>query len=319
MKNINSKLRITFGDVTCGVHGVDFNYLFSYATNGLESLVIDNKEWIYRSAKPTFWRATTDNDKGNGFCLKSGVWSAADQFIGCINMVIEVDDKIIYDFLPPNNNFFMSDVEAVTFKITFVYETITVPKTNVIISYSINSSGDMHVNVKYIGKKKLPSLPVFGIRLVMPTLAKKYVYKGLSGETYPDRKQGAIAGEYEIEGLPVTPYLSPQECGMHMDTSWVEIYRDTVLDNRDLDKKMSCLRIEALENKFAFSCLPYTALELENATHQEELPPKRRTVLNILGAVRGVGGIDSWGADVEERYTIDATKDMEFEFVIRNL
>lgn len=47
--------------------------------------------------------------------------------------------------------------------------------------------------------------------------------------------------------------------------------------------------------KLGFSCLPYTACELENADHQEELPPRRRTVMCIYGAVRGVGGIDSWG------------------------
>lgn len=29
----------------------------------------------------------------------------------------------------------------------------------------------------------------------------------------------------------MTPYLVPQECGMHMDTEWVEIYRDTIQDN----------------------------------------------------------------------------------------
>src|SRR5699024_12853928 len=67
---------------------------------------------------------------------------------------------------------------------------------------------------------------------------------------------------------------------------------------------------------FAFSCLPYTAEELENATHIEELPLARRTVLVIAGVVRGVGGIDSWGADVEEQYHIPADRDVEFSFVL---
>ena len=34
-------------------------------------------------------------------------------------------------------------------------------------------------------------------------------------------------------------------------------------------------------DKLAFSCLPYTASELENATHQEELPPARREVFML--------------------------------------
>ena len=41
-----------------------------------------------------------------------------------------------------------------------------------------------------------------------------------------------------------------------------------------------------------------------------------RTVMCIYGAVRGVGGIDSWGADVEPTYHVDAEKDMNFSFCI---
>ena len=36
----------------------------------------------------------------------------------------------------------------------------------------------------------------------------------------------------------------------------------------------------------------------------------------VAGAVRGVGGIDSWGADVEEQYHIPADRDVEFSFVL---
>ena len=126
---------------------------------------------------------------------------------------------------------------------------------------------------------------------------------------------GGIPGVYHVDGLPVTPYLVPQECGMHMDTRWVEIERDTQLSNVR-QGGVSTLRIEQAGKPFAFSCLPYTAGELENATHQEELPPARRTVLCVCGAVRGVGGINSWGADVERAYHIDAAQDHEVSFVI---
>ena len=42
-------------------------------------------------------------------------------------------------------------------------------------------------------------ITVFGMRFIMPTLADKYLYKGLSGETYPDRKAGAKEGIYEMK------------------------------------------------------------------------------------------------------------------------
>ena len=103
---------------------------------------------------------------------------------------------------------------------------------------------------------------------------------------------------------------------MRMDTEWLEITRHTALDNSRTDSSSQTLRIEKNDEKFAFSCLPYTASEIENALHHEELPPARRTVLCIYGAVRGVGGIDSWGTDVEEDYRISAENDKDYSFTI---
>ena len=172
------------------------------------------------------------------------------------------------------------------------------------------------MNVHYNGVKGLPEFPVFGMRFVMPTLADKYLYKGLSGETYPDRKAGAIEGVYEVSDLSLTPYLVPQECGMRMDTEWVDIVRHTSLDNSRTDYSSQTLRIEKKDEPFAFSCLPYTASEIENALHHEELPPARRTIFCIYGAVRGVGGIDSWGSNVEDEYCISAEEDIDYSFTI---
>ena len=149
----------------------------------------------------------------------------------------------------------------------------------------------------------------------MPTLAKEYRYEGLSGETYPDRKKGAHRGVF-IEKPIMTPYLVPQECGMHMDTEWVEIYRDTIQDNSMPSPGKHMLKICKSGENFHFSCLPYTAYEIENATHQEELPPARRTVLCIYGATRGIGGINSWGADVEPSYHVSAKEDIRYSFII---
>lgn len=318
---MSSALNIVYGDVTLGVHGgsegKEFHYIFSYATGGPESIVTGGKEWLYRSPKPTFWRAVTDNDRGNKFPVKSGMWLSADTFISCLSAAAAVDGKEIPLPCAPENNKYTAHETAEKIKITYVYETITCPATQVTVSYEVDKAGSIQVRVHYDGKEGLPQLPVFGLRFIMPTCADKFVYEGLSGETYPDRKAGGVPGVYEVEGLPVTPYLVPQDCGMHMDTKWVEVYRSRVLDNTGKGKETSALRFEADEKEFAFSCLPYTAGELENATHQEELPLERRTVLCIYGAVRGVGGMDSWGADVEPAYHVDAGKDIDYSFFIK--
>ncbi len=314
------KLTVVYGDCTLGVHGSTggkpFHYIFSYQTGGPESINIDGREWLYRTPKPTFWRALTDNDRGSGFHLKSGVWMSADLFMGCVGIEFFADGKRMPLPIAPENNKFGSEVDADDISIAFTYETITSPRTNAVVVYKVDSCGKIHVAATYKGKEGLPELPVFGMRFIMPTKAAGFRYEGLSGETYPDRKAGGRKGIYGVEGLPVTPYLVPQDCGMHMDTRWVEIYRDRVLDNSRKETQKFGLKFAAADENFAFSCLPYTAQELENATHQEELPPARRTVLCIYGAVRGVGGIDSWGADVEEPCHVSAEQDIRFAFDI---
>ena len=311
-----NKLRIVFGDVTVGIHGEDFHYIFSKQTGGMESLVKAGKEWLYRTPYPTFWRATTDNDRGNGFPLKSGMWLGADQFRKCIGFRLLADGEAVENHNAPENNVYSSQEYVQEAVLTYTYETITVPTTTVDVSYTVHADGKIHVLVHYHGKEGLPELPVFGMRFIMPTKAVGYCYEGLSGETYPDRMAGGIYGRYEVEGLPVTPYLVPQECGMHMETECVTVYRKDTLNNSDTSEETFGLTFRACGEKFGFSCLPYTSEELENATHQEELPLPRRTVVCICGSVRGVGGIDSWGSDVEDPYRISAQKDIVYEFVI---
>ena len=41
-------LRIVIGDVTIGIHGQDFSYIFSVGSGGMESLYKDGKEWLYK-------------------------------------------------------------------------------------------------------------------------------------------------------------------------------------------------------------------------------------------------------------------------------
>ncbi len=314
-------LRLVYGDLTLGVSGgcggEEFHYIFSYAAGGLVSLVKDGMEWMYRIPRPCFWRALTDNDRGNKFALRSGMWLSADMYINCVKVTVMVDGKAIPLPCAPENNRFSKEERAREIGIIYTYETITRPVTQVKVAYRVKGDGEIWTGVHYFGKQGLPELPVFGMRFLMPTCADGFTYEGLSGETYPDRMAGGIPGVYEVEGLPVTPYLVPQECGMHMGTKWVEVRRSRVLDNSRREKRECRLRFEAADGTLAFSALPYTAQELENATHMEELPLPRRTVLCICGAVRGVGGIDSWYSDVEPDCRIDAEKDIVYSFRIR--
>ncbi|MDY4879099.1 MAG: beta-galactosidase small subunit, partial [Gemmiger sp.] len=86
---------------------------------------------------------------------------------------------------------------------------------------------------------------------------------------------------------------------------------------RDTAQKLTAsLELTAANEPFAFSALPNTELELEAALHLEELPHNGFTAVTVLGASRGVGGIDSWGTDVEPAYRLDGASDHRAAFRI---
>ena len=128
---------------------------------------------------------------------------------------------------------------------------------------------------------------------------------GLSGETYPDRKKGGVYGWHQ-EAPHVPAYLVPQECGCHVDTRAVRL---DLTGGGTLGLRMG-------ESPFAFSAVPYTPQQLEAAMHPEELPVPVRTVVTVCGAMRGVGGIDSWRTDVEAAYHVSAEEDIAFSFQV---
>ena len=164
------------------------------------------------------------------------------------------------------------------------------------ITYTV-SGRDMEIVAQYQGGENRPQLSLFGLRFETPVPLDEVAWIGLSGETYPDRKKGGFFGTH-IEVPHIPPYLVPQECGCHMDTCQTTLH---------LGKHR--LTLEKVNTPYAFSAIPYTPWQLCEAKHSDELPSPCRTVVTLCGAMRGVGGINSWGADVEEEYQVPSNRD----------
>lgn len=300
-----AQMQVIHGDLTYGVRGEGFSVIFGYGEGGPVSLVYDGKECLYRAPKPAVWRASTENDKGNGFPVKSAVWMASDMFAACTGCTVKEyakDKEYPFDVTDIVGRVpAAEDIDRV--EINYCFTTRTVPETEIQISYQVNPAGQIHVQLHYKGKQGLPQLPEFGLRMVLPEAVEEYSWEGLCGETYPDRKKGGYFGVHQDEPK-VSDYLVPQECQNHADTCVA---------------KVGAMRIVMDQEPFHFSAIPYTPQELESALHKEELPNSVRTVVSILGKMRGVGGIDSWGTDVEETYHISAENDIDFGFYIEKI
>ena len=284
-------LAVIQGDVNLGVRGDRFALQFSYTEAGLSSLRLDGgPEWVWRAPRPALWRAPTENDRGCGFPVRSAAWMAADAYPQAAGWQVEETSP-----------------QRVRIRYTFIFP--TVPGASADLTYTVTGSA-LRVDAAYHGVPGAPELPVFGVRMSTLHPAARVCWTGLSGETYPDRYKGAQFGRWS-EQPHIPAYLVPQDCGVHMGT------RTLTLEQQDAAcRTTAALTLRMAEEPFAFSALPNTPQELENAAHRDELPCTGRTVLSVLGAVRGVGGIDSWGTDVEPACRLSGEADHRVSFLI---
>ena len=223
--------------------------------------------------------------------LTAAAWMAADVFVTYNGMkVLEAGPDCV--------------------KVQFQFGIPTVPGASAELVYTVEAQGALRVDAVYHGVAGAPELPCFGVKFETFGPVTRTVWTGLSGETYPDRYKGGVFGCHE-ETPHVEPHLVPQDCGMHMQT------RQAMLEQRDAcGHTTAALTLQQVDAPFAFSALPNTAQEIEAAQHITELPATGRTSVMVLGAVRGVGGIDSWGTDVEEPYHVSGEEDHSVSFRI---
>ena len=281
---------VIHGDVNIGVKGDGFHVIFSKQEGGIVSLVYDGREWIGKLPMPVYWRATTDNDRGNKFSVSSAVWYGAGSFplYDSKTCVVEEGKDCV--------------------RVSYTYRLATVPETVTEVVYEVDGEGRIKTTARYFGREGLPELPLFGMRFCISGTGGGFEWYGRGPEeNYCDRNAGARLGIYKSTAADsVSRYLVPQECGNRTGIRWLKV----------TDEAGHSIRFTAEGRPFEGSVLPYTAEELEHAAHIEELPQPRYTVVNILAAMRGVGGDDSWGAPVYPEYCVSGEKDIAFSFVI---
>ncbi len=290
-KSVVKPMQIIHGDVNIGVKGDGFHVMFSKSEGGLASLQYDGTEYITRTPKTSFWRACTDNDRGAKHGYDRGMWLTA----GLYQKVIDIKMQEEKDQLT----------------VIFEYEIPTIPRTYSTVKYVVRGDGNIHVRLKYHGIKGLPEIPVFGMEFKLKEKYHNFEYYGFGPEeNYIDRMEGARLGVFQGNAQEnVSAYLVPQECGNRVGVRWLKV----------TDETGQGLMFAGEGQTFESSVLPYSAYELESASHQEELPKAYYTWVRILAKQMGVGGDDSWGAPVHEKYRIPSDENLEIAFCISKI
>ena len=288
---IDAKAEIVYGDFSVGVHGENFSMLFDKREGGISSLIYNGTEYITRAPKISFWRAMTDNDTGAGYPFAMAQWQIAGK---CAKQIG-----------------FDTEEHADSLDVIYTFAAPTVPAFEYKVTYTAYFDGRLGIKADYPGVKGMADMPVFAMDFKMKRQYENFTFYGLGpDENYIDRNNGARLGVYTSTAQDnFTKYLNPQECGNRTGVRYVNVY----------EENGTGLAFTATENPFEMSVLPYSAYELDNAMHREELPEPSYTWVRIAAKQMGVGGDDSWGAPVHQEFKIEAENPMTLQFEICSL
>jgi beta-galactosidase len=252
--------------------------------------VSNDTELISSGPRPNFWRAPTDNDRGNGFPERCAPWKTASGNWRVTSSTVESKGS--------------AEVEV---RIEGEFPDVGGANS---VSYKVFGSGDIVVEHAFTpGEGELPELPRFGMQMVAPGGFETVTWYGRGPhESYWDRKAGARVGVYSgTVDEQFVDYSEPQENGNKTDVRWVSL---TNAEGVGL--------LVVGEPLIAFSAHHYTTEDLETAKHSFEMEYRQDITFNIDMGQTGVGGDTSWGARTHDEYTL-WPEPMSYSFRIRPL
>jgi len=234
-----------------------------------------------------FWRAPTDNDNGNGFPNRSGVWRNA-------AATGSVSDFSVEQVSP----------QAVKVSVT---QQLNAEDSTLKTVYTVYGSGQVHISNTLTPDGDLPELPRIGMQMQMPGEFSTMQWYGRGPqESYWDRKTGYAVGTYTEDIYhPEHVYVRPQENGNKTDVRWAAWTNKKGIGLVAVGKPL----INA-------SAWPYTMSDLEAARHIHELPSRDNITVNIDYGQTGVAGDNSWGARTHRQYTLWADQIYEWDVLL---
>jgi beta-galactosidase len=294
--------------ITCGesaadsATGVTEKTTLEFSPTGtLRSISKGGRKIGFASCRPDFWRAITDNDRGNGFMERLGVWKLASW----------------WTILMPASCDVAETDEGATVTVHYPLPPQVAAETSLV--WKISGDGRITLAQKLSAAKgrNIPEIPFIGIEAVLETEAGEVEWYGAGPtDNYIDRLEGAPIREYRMRlAESYVPYLKPQECGNRTGVRRLSVKTGTA-SLRFGNCTASERPVYGTSGVFEFSALPWGREEIEKARHTYELDKPVRTVLRLSASQMGVGGDDSWGAQTLPEYILSAERDYDWSIDI---
>ncbi len=277
------------GDTNVGFRNDKMGVMFEYAKGLISLRDRAGREILLRAPQLSLFRAPTDNDDGNGYNARQGVYHLISRYSQASRAEVE-------------------EVPGCT-AITWRYTCPALPGLMIPVTFTLRSEDAVEVTVEWPGAAGLPDMPALGMSFQLDPRYDLVNYYGLGpAENYVDRRDGACLGWYSYrvrEGM--TPYLNPQESGSRGGVRSLSI--------TDADQHGLLLMGDGLE----VSVQPWLPEEVAAARHPGDLMGPVKTVLDVALFRKGVGGDDSWGAPTLPKYCYPADQPYRLTFTLRTL
>lgn len=283
VRPVEGALSVIRSDEAVALQGDRFLLSFSTRTGEMTELNYHGKNLIREGLQPNFWRPLTDNDIPNGHLYRCAVWRNAGRELVLKDMkVTETPDG-----------------KLATVVVNYRMEQ---QKSDLRITYQVRPNGAIRVNMHFVpGSIELSEMPRFGMRMILGAEYEDMAWLGRGPhETYADRKSGALIGLYrQSVWEQYHPYVRAQETGNHCDVRWVAL-RNSAGEGLLVTGEQP-LSVSAWN--FPMEDLEYRPSQVERR-HGGSIVKKEMVWLNIDHKQMGVGGDNTWGAQVHPEYTI---------------
>ncbi|MFW5980577.1 MAG: glycoside hydrolase family 2 TIM barrel-domain containing protein [Halanaerobiaceae bacterium] len=283
------------------ISGENFEIVFNQKTGFISEYKYHNREILKKIKKGesdiigpalNVFRAPTDNDLHSPYILEDNGWY-----------------EVGLDQLKPELKNFEIDNDKDGQILIKVYHQWYGKKNTGFHHYSIyqiSGNGWIKLINKIEPYGDLPVLPRIGIKMKLNAELNQFQWYGRGPrESYPDRKESAEIGLYQSTVSDQDElYIFPQETGNKEDVRWLTLS----------DSEGTGLMVKA-EKTMSASALNYSALDLDSATHTNELNPRDEVILSLDYAQTGLGN-RSCGPETMEKYKL-YPEPVEFNFGIR--
>jgi beta-galactosidase len=287
INDVNNTLRITTtNNVEITINRWDANLSY-YAINGHRLL---NSEFA-----PSFWRAPTDNDWGNGMHTRANVWRCAAQNRRLTDFRCVTKGNVI----TVTAQFRMPDVSS-----------------NYTLSYDIFPDGRIAISASLQpdANAQLPEMMRFGMIAATQKYMDTFSWYGRGPwENYADRNTASFLGLWSAKVKDLYyPYVRPQETGNHTDVSHA-----TLLDDNHMG-----IAIDAIGTKLNITALDVTPADLDPGTSKRQMHPcdirhnPHNNYIYVDLVQRGLGGDDSWGRPPHDAYIVHPEANLTYSFML---